>query len=798
MLVSEEGIYTAALCAFLAAVVTASCLLLVLVVFRVEGCARLSQLQSSGSCLVLVDRVWPDIHMRNSIGRGNIMLGQNARTDDPHRWAPQAVRGLMFQQSQAPALCACFSLRQGSPLVSSGLTPPAGTFSQIVISAGIPCALSAVDASVVCWGLLAEEIYGNTLTIPAASVGALGWQCALRTKINPTLTPQLSCWSETGTALGSLRLPASIAHVPLRSVAVTGFYICVQFAADNSTWCAGDESHPDAANFLDMPTNLGSDLQAIGTIPGGTERMYAWLGDGRLVSWGNPGAGSLLPPQVNNSTEYRFKSFSIQADPRRYAMVVAGVLVNGSSVFVSDPGCNPDCVDQLSPQTVIEMLSSRNRTGPAGAPLAFLDLQVINSDAAACGDVCGALNSGECVCWGTDFSAAARQLQSSSWLNSSILLVPADASNGACTKITIQDVLDDNSSFMLCMLFSLGSVDCLYLQNLLDTPSPGKWSWIQADVPAVNRNISDIYADADTLMYAKAINDEIVVWTPGGVFPVGRIAALPTIALEVAPQHFYRERAGPLRPCPPGTFSLGVGAISSVCSGQCAAGRYGGGNTTLNTNANCAGPCPRGFYCPSGTTTPLPCVAGTFGAREGLIDEGCSGSCLAGHYCPPGSVAPDATACASGFASAQPSSPCAVCALNTFSGPPPSSTCTPCPPASFAPSQGMQSCLACPTTGIECGLGFASISVGYWARIGNVSDPDFVRNLGPFVCPPAYCDGSARAGQDSSGTVLITPCSAHRSLSGDNPLCGRCDEGYWEWNRSGFTESSGVGRGRSR
>ena len=292
---------------------------------------------------------------------------------------------------------------------------------------------------------------------------------------------------------------------------------------------------------------------------------------------------------------------------------------------------------------------------------------------------------------------------------------------------------------------------------------------------------------ADTLVYGKMlINDELISWNPSGINVDGRIATLPGIALQVAPQFHYRYRAGPVLPCPPGTFSLGVGSITHLCSGLCAAGRYG--NASQNTDASCAGACPRGHYCPAGSALPIPCPAGSYGDQEGLVNAGCSGSCLPGFYCPAGSWIPDAHPCPLGFVSKQPDEPCAKCERNTYSGLAPSSECTPCPPNSFAPADGLSSCLACPTSGIECGLGSAVILEGHWAHISNLSatsqfDADC---FGPFVCPPDYCDGGgdAESFTPDVSAPLVNPCSPHRSLAGDNPLCGRCDAGYWEWNRS--------------
>lgn len=57
--------------------------------------------------------------------------------------------------------------------------------------------------------------------------------------------------------------------------------------------------------------------------------------------------------------------------------------------------------------------------------------------------------------------------------------------------------------------------------------------------------------------------------------------------------------------CPAGAFGAASGLGTSVCSGQC----------------------PIGYFCPLGSTAPLPCPAGVFGAVTGLQTATCSGPC---------------------------------------------------------------------------------------------------------------------------------------------------------------------------
>ncbi|TSQ58043.1 Sodium channel subunit beta-3 [Bagarius yarrelli] len=124
--------------------------------------------------------------------------------------------------------------------------------------------------------------------------------------------------------------------------------------------------------------------------------------------------------------------------------------------------------------------------------------------------------------------------------------------------------------------------------------------------------------------------------------------------------------------CPPGTHRDGEGPICDICpSGgvaiQCPAGTYGP-KEGLQREKDCticpAGvkdclKCPAGYYCPEGTSDPLPCQPGTFNPLEGqdtLTDcrscypgKACTQvalkapdvECMPGFVCPPGSARPN-------------------------------------------------------------------------------------------------------------------------------------------------------------
>ena len=57
-----------------------------------------------------------------------------------------------------------------------------------------------------------------------------------------------------------------------------------------------------------------------------------------------------------------------------------------------------------------------------------------------------------------------------------------------------------------------------------------------------------------------------------------------------------------------------------------------GGAILPNPNDGVTGyPCPKGFYCPQGTTLPLSCPPGSYSGREG--SDVCE-TCEPGTYCP--------------------------------------------------------------------------------------------------------------------------------------------------------------------
>ena len=150
-------------------------------------------------------------------------------------------------------------------------------------------------------------------------------------------------------------------------------------------------------------------------------------------------------------------------------------------------------------------------------------------------------------------------------------------------------------------------------------------------------------------------------------------------------------------PCPPGSYGLPVGGLSSPsCSGACAAGFFcpaGSGSST-------AVPCGvASFYCPAGSGAPVPVSANfystplgaataaqrtgqapcpaAYACAAGVILElnDCASRAIAGSYCPPGVGAPvlcpAGSFCAGGVAGPLACAPATACPVAGLAAQPP-------------------------------------------------------------------------------------------------------------------------------
>lgn len=92
----------------------------------------------------------------------------------------------------------------------------------------------------------------------------------------------------------------------------------------------------------------------------------------------------------------------------------------------------------------------------------------------------------------------------------------------------------------------------------------------------------------------------------------------------------------------PNSPSLSSSKSTAQPKQSCYIGAYRVSNPPFNS---CSGwrTCEKGAYCSNGLRKL--CPAGTFGAVEGLTNSSCSGACPKGHYCPEGTTIPHAHKC---------------------------------------------------------------------------------------------------------------------------------------------------------
>ncbi|CAH1789581.1 unnamed protein product, partial [Owenia fusiformis] len=267
--------------------------------------------------------------------------------------------------------------------------------------------------------------------------------------------------------------------------------------------------------------------------------------------------------------------------------------------------------------------------------------------------------------------------------------------------------------------------------------------------------------------------------------------------VQLCPEGYYCPEGTGVNwiPCPRGTFSNETGLAredqcesclgGSYCEtlratapkALCSAGYYceygtdratpTNGNATL-INGTCqvpggetgvGGVCPEGSYCPIGTTTPLPCGAGTYSNVTGLAT--CY-QCPAGYYCLDGDVTFMDTPCPEGH----------YCLAGTSS---PSQY--PCPPGTYFNTTGAQTiddCIACPG-GYYCEIPGLAQPTGLcdpgWYCTLNSSSAQSVTEGGE--CQPGfYCPQGAYAPiQCDPGTYC--------EITGLDAPTGNCTAGYY-------------------
>ncbi|XP_032305021.1 zonadhesin-like isoform X2 [Coturnix japonica] len=251
-------------------------------------------------------------------------------------------------------------------------------------------------------------------------------------------------------------------------------------------------------------------------------------------------------------------------------------------------------------------------------------------------------------------------------------------------------------------------------------------------------------------------------------------------------------------PCPPGHY-CGKENLTAP-SGECDAGWFCISAAWTSqpfdldnyTSANClcpatatGGKCTAGFYCPKGSSEPLPCHPGFYCNASGLSMP--SGECTAGFYCKGGAVLPNPTddvtgnICPVGSYCTAGSAEPKLCPAGTFSSLPGRRTlseCQPCPSGFYCEGPG----LSAPTG--ECWEGYYCDN-----QQGPVTDFTLYPCPQGFYCPP----GTSRSTQYScpAGTFgprqklkAVKECQScppgkYCEFSGLAAPTGDCAEGFW-------------------
>ena len=206
------------------------------------------------------------------------------------------------------------------------------------------------------------------------------------------------------------------------------------------------------------------------------------------------------------------------------------------------------------------------------------------------------------------------------------------------------------------------------------------------------------------------------------------------------------------------------------------------------------------------------------GCEAGSMDVGVSHRGSAGPHC---------QLCAAGSSTAglDGQTACQLCAIGTAAGSEGSVRCSDCPVNSFANRTGLASCFPCPpnsyqlaTRAADCHVCDLSQYLRWTAdgpqcqsclpsHVAHCFVNGSVEAASPGVylvldqssglvsaapCSASRClaasdclsagGGGSVAASERTGVSIVNCCSANRAPPADNPLCGRCLDGYQEWN----------------
>ena len=137
-----------------------------------------------------------------------------------------------------------------------------------------------------------------------------------------------------------------------------------------------------------------------------------------------------------------------------------------------------------------------------------------------------------------------------------------------------------------------------------------------------------------------------------------------------------------------GNGSLASQQTSATCAGLCPAGFTCGTEATVAPEA-----CPKGHYCPGGTSDALPCPPGYFDYVGGLVADSYCTTCPVGSFCATGSL--NHTQCSPGTVAPNTSmATCVKCAAGKYQADGGEQSCVACQPGSYCP-EGASAALSC-------------------------------------------------------------------------------------------------------
>ena len=200
--------------------------------------------------------------------------------------------------------------------------------------------------------------------------------------------------------------------------------------------------------------------------------------------------------------------------------------------------------------------------------------------------------------------------------------------------------------------------------------------------------------------YCDTAGSDTVTSTCDGGFVCsgGSSSQAPTVVNGyICPEgHFCEPGATFETVCTAGMYCGSVGL--SEPTANCSSGYYclGGATVATPTDGVTGDVCPAGHYCVEGATFPAECPVGTFSSSTGAADDSVCMDCTAGSYCNESGIAEVSGPCPEGFFCANgTSTPSEICPDGHMC-PMGSSEPVPCPPGSYQVDTQQASCDICP------------------------------------------------------------------------------------------------------